>query len=124
MSQYGGSGYQNPVTDTMGRNMEPPRLNNQPPYMQRFVAGPARLESNPLSEPMRNFKGSNSPPKQQNFLMADYDLKNPDVQYERYKNLMTHQYYNTNANSANLGINMTGAHTVYQQPPQVNNVSN
>jgi hypothetical protein len=46
----------------------------------------------------------------------DYDLKNPDVQYERYKHLMSNQFYNTNANSAQLGFNMNVPHTVYQPP--------
>jgi hypothetical protein len=46
--------------------------------------------------------------------MADYDLKNPDVQFERYKHLMSNQYYNYHANSANHGgFNLTNAHTVY-----------
>lgn len=52
--------------------------------------------------------------------MTDYDLKNPDVQYERYKHLMANQYYNTNANSINTGFNMTGAHTIYQPPSPFN----
>jgi hypothetical protein len=33
MSYHGGTGYQTPVTDTLGRNMEPQKLINQAPYM-------------------------------------------------------------------------------------------
>jgi hypothetical protein len=80
------------------------------------------LESNPLSEPIRNFKNHSPQRSTQNpqFQMTDYDLKNPDVQYERYKHLMANQYYNTNANSINTGFNMSGAHTIYQPPSPFN----
>jgi hypothetical protein len=51
--------------------------------------------------------------------MQDYDLKNPDVQYERYKHLMNNQFYNSNVNSMQLippTLNMSMAHTVYRPP--------
>lgn len=32
--------------------------------------------------------------------MHDYDLKKPDVQFERYKQLMQNNFYNTHANSS------------------------
>lgn len=58
--------------------------------MSRFVAGPLRMESNPLGEPIRNFKAG-SPTRQPAgaLQLSNYDLKNPDVQYERYKHLMS-----------------------------------
>eukprot|EP00347_Sterkiella_histriomuscorum_P010311 403376790 len=117
--QGGMNGYQNPVIDTHGKYMEPRHLVNNAPYLQRFVAGPQRLEQNPLGEPMRNLKNGNSPgrqPNQPQLQLNDYDLKNPDVQYERYKHLMSNQFYNTNVNSLNTGFNLTGAHTFYQPP--------
>ena len=33
--------------------------------------------------------------------LRNYDLKNPDTQYLRYKQLMNSQYYNLQANSTN-----------------------
>jgi hypothetical protein len=51
--------------------------------------------------------------------MQDYDLNNPDVQYERYKHLMTNQFYNPNVNSMQMtpaGMNMSSAHTVFRPP--------
>ena len=64
---HGGmNGYQNPVIDTHGKYMEPRPLVNNAPYLQRFVAGPQRLEQNPLGEPMRNLKNGNSPGRQPN----------------------------------------------------------
>jgi len=63
MTYHGGMGHPNTVTDMLGKQIEPPRLGGNAPYLSRFVAGPARLESNPLSEPLRNFKVGNSPPK-------------------------------------------------------------
>ena len=97
-------------------------MSYMPGYLSKFVAGPARLEANPLSEPTRTTrmlspKSSNS--RQQFAMINDFDLQNPDVQYERYKNLMSNQYYNSNVNSMNMipaGLGMTQAHTVYQPP--------
>ena len=75
------------------------------------MAGPTHLEANPLSEPMRSIKSNSkqSPSKQ----MQDYDLNNPDVQYERYKDLMSRQFYNNHANSMQVGFNMSTPHTLY-----------
>ena len=89
--------------DKFGMMMEPIKTQNNmpPPYMQKFIAGPTRLEQNPLSEPSRNFN-NNSP--QKSHQLADYDLKNPDTQFERYKQLMTNQYYNNHANSSSANF--------------------
>ena len=46
--------------DKYGKVMEPPKM-NAPPYLQKFVAGPLRLEQNPLSEPTRHFRTGHSP---------------------------------------------------------------
>ncbi|CDW77843.1 UNKNOWN [Stylonychia lemnae] len=123
MSYHGGLPQNNQVNNVLGQYMEPLALQQQqPPYLQRFVAGPLRLESNPLSEPLRNFK-TQSPQRLQTNTPQDFDLKNPDVQYERYKSLMQNQYYNTNVNSGRTGFNITGAHTVYHPPPPFNNTN-
>ena len=81
-------------------------MSQVPSYLSRYVAGPVRLESNPLAEPLRTLR-TISPNASQSGrptlpLMQDYDLKNPDVQYERYKNLMSNQFYNSNVNSMQL----------------------
>jgi len=60
---------------------------------------------------MRTFK--NATPQIVNQQPLDFDLKNPDAQYERYKHLMQNHYYNHNANSMRQGFNISGAHTVY-----------
>ena len=72
--------------DNYNQVMEPHRMAQAPPYLQKFVAGPVKLEHNPLSEPMRSFRGS-SPPK--TFIAQapsqETDFRHPDAQYERYK---------------------------------------
>jgi|LauGreDrversion4_2_1035121.scaffolds.fasta_scaffold115545_3 hypothetical protein len=65
------------------QNMDPPQMSQVPQYLSRYVAGPARLESNPLGEPLRTLR-TLSPSASQSGrpslpLMQDYDLKNPDV---------------------------------------------
>ena len=35
-------------------------------------------------------------------MLRDYDLKNPDTQYLRYKQLMNSQFYNLQANTTNF----------------------
>ena len=42
------------------------------------------------------------------------DFKNPDAQYNRYRQLMSRQYYNFNANSA--ANNVPQPHVNYQPP--------
>jgi hypothetical protein len=37
-------------------NVEPPTMVQVPSYLSKFVAGPARLESNPLGEPVRSLR--------------------------------------------------------------------
>jgi len=37
-------------------NMEPPQMSQIPSYLSRFVAGPVRLEGNPLGEPSRTLR--------------------------------------------------------------------
>lgn len=73
-------------------NMEPPQMSQIPGYLSKFVAGPARLEANPLGEPIRTIRplspNSNASGPQSIGPLKDYDLQNPDVQYERYKHLM------------------------------------
>ena len=68
------------------QNVEPPSMAQVPQYLSRFVAGPPRLESNPLGEPLRNLRtlspmsnlpGSVNAPRIPH--MQDYDLNNPDV---------------------------------------------
>ena len=59
MSYHGGPLVgQGGVTEPLGRSLEPTHLSNPTavPYLNKFVAGPTRLESNPLSEPLRNLK--------------------------------------------------------------------
>jgi hypothetical protein len=87
--------------------MEPPQMSQVPSYLSKFVAGPARLEANPLGEPARTIR-TLSPTSGRGgtggggLQVNDFDLKNPDAQYERYKNLMANQYYNSNVNSMHI----------------------
>jgi hypothetical protein len=97
-------------------------MSQVPSYLSKFVAGPARLEANPLGEPartMRVLSPTSGSSRQHMTNQFDFDLKNPDVQYERYKNLMANQYYNSNVNSMHVtppGMSMTQAHTVFTPP--------
>lgn len=125
-SAYGGAYSTMPkqTGNALYQNMDPPQMSQVPQYLSRFVAGPARLESNPLGEPLRTLRtispgASTSGRPTMAPSIQDYDLKNPDVQYERYKHLMSNQYYNNNVNSMQLihpSLNMTQAHTVYRPP--------
>lgn len=44
--------------------LEPPMMSQIPGYLTKFVAGPVRLEANPLGEPMRTIR-TLSPTSQQ-----------------------------------------------------------
>jgi len=79
-------------------------MSQVPGYLTRFIAGPARLETNPLSEPVRTTRvlSPSSAGRSQFANLPNFDLKNPDVQYERYKHLMQNQYYNPNVNSMHM----------------------
>jgi len=36
--------------------MQPPSMGGGAPYLQKFIAGPTKLERNPLNEPRRSIK--------------------------------------------------------------------
>jgi hypothetical protein len=96
-------------------------MSQVPSYLAKFVAGPVRLEANPLGEPARTSRvlSPSSIGRSQFQNVKDFDLKNPDAQFERYKNLMANQYYNSNVNSMHVApspLSMTQQHTVYKPP--------
>ena len=86
-----------------------------PPHMQSFIAGPMPFEKNPLSEPSHNLRGRGMSGQAVDIAAAGgEDFRNPDVQYNRYKQLMANQFYNNNANSA--AYNTQLPHTNYSPP--------
>ena len=78
--------------------------------LKSFVAGQTIMERNPMSEPLSmvgNSQYNLAPVNAQRELNniksqiedRNYDIKNPDTQYLRYKQMINSQYYNLQANS-------------------------
>ena len=68
-----------------------------PPELQHFVAGPTRLERNPLSAPQSTGAAHVENPKH---VDGQVDFRNPDAQHQRYRQMIGAHYYDLHANSA------------------------
>lgn len=104
--------YQQPMmgNDYYKPMMEPGMLGNHqqqqmgyqmvPPELQHFIAGPTRMERNPLSAPMSTASNvERRPATTYNPDDKPTDLKDPAAQYQRYVQILGQHYYDTQANT-------------------------